>query len=65
MTAPDLSVIVPTYNEASLLETVSVNLQGAATATPFVTNIDYNEKGQRVAARVRQRRRRRPTPTIR
>ena len=48
MTTPDASVIVPTYNEANLLETVSVNLQGAAIATPFVTNFDYNEKGQRV-----------------
>ena len=48
MTTPDQSVIVPSYNEANLLEAVTVNLQGAATATPFVTNIDYNEKGQRV-----------------
>ena len=56
MTTPDLSVIVPTYNEASLLQTVSVNLQGAATATPFVTNIDYNEKGQRVLLAYAQRR---------
>jgi len=48
MTAPDQSLIVPTYSEANLLQTVSVNLHGAATATPFVTNVDYNEKGQRV-----------------
>ena len=41
-------VVHPTYNEANFLETVSVNLRGAATATPFVTNIDYNAKGQRV-----------------
>jgi RHS repeat-associated protein len=47
-TAPDGSVVVPSYNEANFLETLSVNLGGAATATPFVTNIDYNAKGQRV-----------------
>jgi RHS repeat-associated protein len=45
--APDGSVFVPTYNEANFLETLSVNLRGAATATPFVTNIDYDAKGQR------------------
>ena len=26
---------------------MSVNLQGTSTATPFVTDIDYNAKGQR------------------
>jgi RHS repeat-associated protein len=45
---PDGSIVVPSYNEANFLETISVNLGGAATATPFVTNIDYNAKGQRV-----------------
>ena len=37
----------PIYNEANLLNAVDVNLRGAATATPFVKNIDYDEKGQR------------------
>jgi RHS repeat-associated protein len=46
-TAADDSVFVPTYNEASFLETLSVNLRGAATPTEFVTNIDYDAKGQR------------------
>src|SRR5258708_4478225 len=46
-TAPDGSVSHPVYNEANLLEQMSVNLRGAATTTPFVTNIDYNAKGQR------------------
>lgn len=45
--APDLSVYRPTFNEANLLEKVEVNLRGAAVATPFVTDIDYNAKGQR------------------
>ncbi len=39
--------IRPTFNEANLLEKVEVNLRGAAVATPFVTDIDYNAKGQR------------------
>ncbi|HZJ08917.1 MAG TPA: RHS repeat-associated core domain-containing protein [Trueperaceae bacterium] len=46
-TAPDGSVIRPTYNEANLLERVEANLGGAVVATPFVTNIDYEANGQR------------------
>ena len=45
---PDLSIYRPTFNEANLLEKVDVHLRGAAIATPFVTNIDYNAKGQRM-----------------
>ena len=44
---PDNSVMRPTYNQANLLKTVTVNLRGAATPTPFVTSIDYDAKGQR------------------
>jgi RHS repeat-associated protein len=47
-TSPDGSVYRPTFNEANLLEKVDVNLRGAQTATPFVTDIDYDAKGQRV-----------------
>ena len=47
MTTPDGSIYQPTYNEATLLDSVAVNLRGAATPTPFVTNIDYDAKGQR------------------
>lgn len=47
MTLPDNSVVTPTYNEANFLEAVEANLRGAASATPFVTNIDYNARGQR------------------
>jgi RHS repeat-associated protein len=46
-TAPDNSIYRPTYNEANLLDRVEVNLRGAAATTPFVTNIDYDAKGQR------------------
>jgi len=48
VTTPDGSILLPTYNEASLLERVDINLRGVQPATPFVTNIDYNAKGQRV-----------------
>jgi RHS repeat-associated protein len=48
VTAPDASVYRPSFNEACLLETVDVSLRGAPTPTPFVTNIDYDAKGQRV-----------------
>ena len=48
LVAPDNSVIRPAYNEANLLNALEANLRGAADATKFVTNIDYNSKGQRV-----------------
>jgi len=44
---PDGSLIRPTYNEANLLERIEANLRGAATATTFVADLDYNAKGQR------------------
>jgi RHS repeat-associated protein len=45
--APDGSVVRPAYNQANLLETLDVSLHGPAAFTPFITNIDYNAKGQR------------------
>ncbi len=52
LTAPDQSTVRPGYNEAGLPERVAVNLRGAQQNgqpvwTPFVTNIDYDAKGQR------------------
>ena len=52
LTAPDRSVIRPGYNEANLLERLDANLRGAQQSgqpvwTPFVTDIDYDAKGQR------------------
>lgn len=47
MTLPDKSIVVPEYNEANLLESLSARLRGSNDPTPFVTNIDYNAKGQR------------------
>ncbi|MBC7816142.1 MAG: toxin, partial [Planctomycetaceae bacterium] len=49
---PDNSVIRPGYNEANLLERVDTNLHGEQLNgqpvwTPFVTDIDYDAKGQR------------------
>ena len=48
-TAPDGSVAQPIFNEANQLDQMNVNLRGAATATAFVTGIDYNARGQRLA----------------
>ena len=44
---PDSSEILPIYNEAGMLESVDVKIRGAATATTFISDINYNEKGQR------------------
>ena len=44
---PDGSVYRPSFNEGNLLGEVTVNMRGAAAMTPFVTNIDYDAKGQR------------------
>jgi RHS repeat-associated protein len=47
LTMPDASVARPKYNEANLLESLSVNVRGTAEPTPFVTYVNYNAKGQR------------------
>ncbi|MEO0987420.1 MAG: SpvB/TcaC N-terminal domain-containing protein [Cyanobacteria bacterium J06639_14] len=47
LTTPDSSVTRPTYSEANLLDQMAVHLQGATQATLFVTNIDYDARGQR------------------
>jgi RHS repeat-associated protein len=47
ITSPDNSIQRPTFNEANLLEKLAVQLRGANDWTSFVTNIDYNAKGQR------------------
>ncbi|MGA2795882.1 MAG: hypothetical protein ABSE69_20725, partial [Roseiarcus sp.] len=48
LTSSDGSVTTPTYNERNALKVLSVNLRGASAATPFVTDIAYNAKGQRL-----------------
>ena len=45
---PDGSLHRPTYNEANFLEQMSVQLRGEGDFVTFVSNIDYNEKGQRM-----------------
>jgi hypothetical protein len=47
VTSPDKSIYRPTFNEANLLERVDVDLRGASPSTSFVSNVDYNAKGQR------------------
>ncbi|HEX9200978.1 MAG TPA: SpvB/TcaC N-terminal domain-containing protein [Acidobacteriaceae bacterium] len=49
--APDGSVLRPTYNEAGLPDKVDARLPGAAAFTPFVGGIDYDAKGQRKIVR--------------
>jgi RHS repeat-associated protein len=44
---PDSTAIELGYNEANLLERVDATLRGSSQSTPFVSGIDYNEKGQR------------------
>ncbi|MGC1121820.1 MAG: SpvB/TcaC N-terminal domain-containing protein [Candidatus Methanofastidiosia archaeon] len=44
---PDNSKIRPTYNESNLLEKMDIQLRGGFEWTSFVTNINYNAKGQR------------------
>jgi len=41
------NVLLPEYNETGLLQKVSAQIRGSVHTTPFVTNVDYNEKLQR------------------
>jgi YD repeat-containing protein len=47
VTTPDASVYRPAYNETGHLTHIDVNLQGAPSATTFVTAITYDAKGRR------------------
>ncbi|MDR4496749.1 MAG: hypothetical protein MRK02_02305 [Candidatus Scalindua sp.] len=44
---PDGSLHRPAYNEANFLEQMAVQLRGEGDFVTFVSDIDYNEKGQR------------------
>jgi RHS repeat-associated protein len=46
-TAPDDSIITPSYNEAGLLNSETVAHADPAITTTYIKDIDYNEKGQR------------------
>lgn len=45
--APDGSIITPSYNEAGMLNSEKVLLAGSTVETEYIKDIDYNEKGQR------------------
>lgn len=45
--APDNSIFMSSYDQANLLNRVDVNIGGSNTVTNFVSNINYNAKGQR------------------
>ena len=47
MTTPDNSVMLPSYNPASLLDRLDGRLQGAEEVTTFVAHLDYNARSQR------------------
>lgn len=47
MIAPDNSVFIPQFNEANLLNSVDIRIKGSPIATNFVSDIEYNAKGQR------------------
>jgi RHS repeat-associated protein len=49
LTTHDQTVVLPAYNEASLLGSVTAFMQGGSTATAIVTDVDYNARGQRVS----------------
>ncbi len=44
----DTTVLLPRYNEAGLLETVSARLPGTVGETPFLTGLDYDAYGHRI-----------------
>jgi RHS repeat-associated protein len=44
---PDSTVVLPRYNEAGLLESVSARLRDDPQETPFVVGLSYDAKGQR------------------
>jgi RHS repeat-associated protein len=46
MTTPDSSVYRPAYNESAQVKQIGVQLRGQVIWTPFVTDIDYNARGQ-------------------
>ena len=46
-TAPDGSVIRPSYNEAGLLSRETILHPGTIVPSTYIKDIDYNEKGQR------------------
>ena len=48
-TTPDDSETLLTYNEAGLLEAIDVRIRGAASPTNFVSDFDYNARGQRLS----------------
>jgi RHS repeat-associated protein len=45
---PDTTVVLPRYNEAGLLESLSARLAGSAGETPYVIDVDYDAHGRRV-----------------
>lgn len=51
VTAPDGTVVRPTYNERNLLRRLEVSLKSPDAFAPYVDDITYNAKGQREVIR--------------
>ena len=47
VTGPDDTEVLPTYNDAGLLESVAAKVRGASTTTTFIRAIAYDAKGRR------------------
>jgi len=48
MTSPDGSILQPTFNISGQLQQVNATLKGSALSTPFMKDIQYDAKGQRL-----------------
>jgi hypothetical protein len=51
ITTPDGSVLLPSYDPASLLDRLDGRLRGAAATTLFAGRVEYNARGQRALLR--------------
>ena len=49
VTTPDQSSLIFSYNASSFLGSLTAYVRGSSTATPIITSIAYNAKGQRVS----------------
>ena len=53
LTSSDGSVTTPTYNERNALKALSLNLRGASSATPFVTDMITTQEARRCRSPMR------------
>jgi RHS repeat-associated protein len=51
LTTHDMTVVLPVYNEASLLGSITAYLAGGASPSAIVTRVDYDARGQRTSVK--------------